>query len=415
MTAEMSPLPVPGDVWETFRRTVQAFAIARLVVPGEPASKSRARFTKQYSKVHAYTPEKTKQAEEQVAWHFKKACPRWVLDPDGTFGIFALFRAQTFQRRDVDNMVKLAMDGLTGVVWVDDVQVAEASGRVERGVKDPHSEIFIYYARPNGTPPSSACEACGKRFRIYDSWKTRRFCTQACQDSVIRRRKTCICKGCGQDFTPGAYEHARLYCSPACRQKASTVDLVCIRCGSNFQQWTSWKPSGPVLCSRECGVAYWRENGTKSPKGTCGECGAPTSRKEYTRCRPCARAAQPPRTRAPRPVAAKAVLPAGSKLRYPKRTVMPGTPEWAARKQRALAFLTTTVGAGGNPSYFEIGQAIDLPAHGAVQALIAELRSDGWLTREPKKPFRYTMLRPITDLSPDLDPSLRKQEGADRG
>lgn len=393
----VSPLPVPGGLWDLMRSTVESFAIARVIIPGEPASKSRARFTKKYSKVQAYTPEKTKQAEAAVAWSFRKARSDWQVDQDGTFGVLAQFWAQTFQRRDVDNMLKLVMDGLTGVVWEDDAQVAEVSGRVVRGSTEPRTEFFVYYAAPNGAPPTNICENCGRRFRVYDSWKKKRYCKSACQDAVTRKARTRSCKGCGGSYAPGAYEKTRLYCSTACRQRTTTtVGLVCVRCGQGFRQWTSWRPTGAVLCSRDCSVAYWRENGTKYRKGSCASCGAPTSRKEAVRCRACARAERPQRARAPKALPERHLEPPRSTTRYPK-AARQGTPEWDRFKSRALAFLSTVVPAGGNPSFGEIGQAIDLPAHGAVRLLIEDLKAEGWISRQKIKPFRFAILRPVSE------------------
>lgn len=390
------PLPVP-TVMKALRDLVEPMAVARFVVSGEPASKSRARFTKQYSAVLPYTPENIKQAEHVIASQFKKACPHWTVDPDGTFGVLAIFHAQTFQRRDVDNMLKLILDGLTGTVWEDDVQVAEVSGRVERGVTDPHSEVFIYLAQSNGTPPNATCQNCGRKFRTYASWAGKKFCSEACSNVITRIAATRTCKGCAATYAAGPYEINRLYCSPDCRQRKSTVDLACVQCGRTYTQWTSWRPSGAALCSRECSVTYWRQNGTKYHKGSCAECGAPTSRKEYRRCRACARIVAPERTRAPKKAAARTVLPVGTINHHPRAFIREGTPEWDARRGRALAFIADALRDGLNPRLADIRAAIEVPALGTVRLMLTELDRDGWLTREKKQPFRFTLLRPIEE------------------
>jgi len=102
--------------------------IAEFEVPGEPVSKSRARFTKRGSKTVAYTPQKTKDGELRVAWAFRQACARLSLNPTDreiAYRVESEFHSGTRQRRDVDNMTKLILDGLNGVAWVDDNQVLE--------------------------------------------------------------------------------------------------------------------------------------------------------------------------------------------------------------------------------------------------------------------------------------------------
>lgn len=46
-------------------------------------------------------------------------------------------------RRDIDNFIKVAMDVLTGIVWVDDSQIKRLSAMKEVDVVSPRIEITI--------------------------------------------------------------------------------------------------------------------------------------------------------------------------------------------------------------------------------------------------------------------------------
>lgn len=335
-----------------------------------------------------------------MARGFRATTPNWMVDESGTFGIYGEFHASTFQRRDVDNLLKLVLDGLTGVVWVDDVQVAEVSGRIERGQAEPRSEIFVYYAAANGTPPKLQCEGCGGSFRTYRSWTGRRFCSAACQTDVVRKARQLTCRGCSESFTPGSYEQARMYCSPACRQKSTVVQLECLQCGVQFDQWASWRPRGAVLCSADCSVAYWAARPAKIRKGSCEKCGGPVSRREYRSCRSCHSTARTGRSRGPRQPLERRVTRV-EKSRWPRR-LKPGTPEWEERRRQVMSFIATSVEAGQHPIMAEIGKHLELDALGSVREMLASLTADGWILRQKCRPFHYTILRPI-ELWPDAN------------
>ena len=80
-----------------------------------------------------------------------------------SLGVFAVFFCESFQRRDVDNMLKLILDALNGVVWKDDAQVTEVSGRVARGVSNPRTAVLLYRINSAGSIPTKACEGGAPR------------------------------------------------------------------------------------------------------------------------------------------------------------------------------------------------------------------------------------------------------------
>ena len=85
--------------------------VAEFEVPGEPVSKARARFSRQNGKTVAYTPERTKTGEQRIAIAYRAAGGRRCRDTETAFAVHADFLNGTMQRRDVDNMLKLVLDG----------------------------------------------------------------------------------------------------------------------------------------------------------------------------------------------------------------------------------------------------------------------------------------------------------------
>lgn len=227
--------------------------VARLTIMGEPVSKSRARFTKRGSKTFAYTPEKTHQAEQVIAWRFKEAAPGFQVDPNSAFGIACKFFNATQQRRDVDNMIKLVCDGLNGIAYKDDSQVREVCGAKQYVPEKDHArtEILIYTIGPveRNTEP---CKQCGTDMDIYASTKgVRKFCSQACHLEWRRQQRSTNCKTCG---TPMDDLHSAraVYCSASCKRADNNQEFACSECGTAFTGWNSLAKRKTVWCSDDC-------------------------------------------------------------------------------------------------------------------------------------------------------------------
>jgi Holliday junction resolvase RusA-like endonuclease len=283
----------PGDappvVWKLHREIGDPQILAHLTIDGEPVSKARARFTNRGSKSRAYTPEKTKQAEQNVAAHFRRTVPGWRPHGLHGFGVMAVFFTESFQRRDVDNMIKLILDACNKVVWEDDVQVTEVSGRVVRGVDDPRTEIAIYIT-PSSARPTKPCEHCGTPFDVYKSQGARRFCDRACGTAWRQEQRRRSCPECGTDFFPKPSQQDA-HCSRACADKATRVLVPCAQCGTEYSVPQSIaRRRGNNYCSDDCKAAFWRGRRPSTAKGTCAVCGGPTSKKTYRRCNPCKQA-----------------------------------------------------------------------------------------------------------------------------
>jgi crossover junction endodeoxyribonuclease RusA len=263
--------------------------VARFTIDGEPVSKARARFTNQGSKTRAYTPEKTHNAEQVVAWKFRAAAPRHKPDTESTYGVMALFFSATRQRRDVDNMLKLILDGLNKIAWADDDQVVEVSGRktyVPGYPEDARTEVVVYRVG-SVHRQTETCENCGNEYASYASWHgRRRFCSRECFSAWRLEQRLRKCQHCGDDFAPKNVIAPPKFCSRACADAARRATVTCSRCGKEFTKQRC-HVRALNFCTTECRESHWREHRKAAAKGTCETCGGPTSKKTYRQCRPC--------------------------------------------------------------------------------------------------------------------------------
>ncbi|MCW2898779.1 MAG: RusA family crossover junction endodeoxyribonuclease, partial [Streptosporangiaceae bacterium] len=89
---------------------------------------------------------------------FRATAPGHKPNSEHTYGVTALFVSGTRHRRDVDNMLKLILDGLNKVAWADDDQVVEVSGRktYEPLSRDhARTEVVVYRTPARETPMSN--------------------------------------------------------------------------------------------------------------------------------------------------------------------------------------------------------------------------------------------------------------------
>lgn len=124
---------------EMLHRAANGFEFS-MTIPGDPKSKGRPRFTR-YGK--AYTPKDTKTAELAIAAQAGDLMP---IPYDGPCGVEAVFYCATKRRTDGDNLMKLVLDAMNGVVFTDDYLVEEVRYRLYRRVEDeePRTEIYVY-------------------------------------------------------------------------------------------------------------------------------------------------------------------------------------------------------------------------------------------------------------------------------
>lgn len=268
--------------------------VAQFVITGEPISKARARFTNYGSKVRAYTPKKTLDGQEAVKAAFLKATRKINTDPEAAYAVRAHFCNGTRQRRDVDNMVKLLLDGLNGAAWVDDNQVLEIAARKSFGTKsEARTEVQIFRIGDMDFP-KKPCIECGEEFRTYDSWNKpiggKKYCSRACFDNRVQELRERECAYCGDSFTADKGTSSAKYCSRECGYQDRRTVTNCAICNKEFSiQRCHVKVRNycSKSCVREMDRRAHKERRSKYFPGTCGICGGGTTRKEYKRCNPC--------------------------------------------------------------------------------------------------------------------------------
>lgn len=282
-----------STIFSTIGEISDPHIVARFTVEGDPVTKSRARWNSKQRR--AYTPAKTIAAEAQVlASYLETAHPEHRKDAKNTFGVVCIFHLRPgVVRRDVDNMLKLVLDALNEWAWKDDSQVTEVVGRKVTAIPDDsaRTEVVIYRTGIVEAPGADVtCDQCSTVFRASrsDIKRGKRFCSRACGVEWRRRARTRKCLHCENDFVAHSEARETAYCSNACKDDAARVDVTCSRCGKGFRKPRHLNRKGQSYCSEECKATYWREQRKGSAKGTCGDCGGPTSKKSYKRCRTCA-------------------------------------------------------------------------------------------------------------------------------
>lgn len=238
-------------------RLRQKDVVVGVEVEGEPVAHARPRLGK-YS---TYTPKKTRDYRELLAWHIRSDY-REEIDNVNRFGLRVFFYRSNHVRIDIDNLIKSVMDAITSAgIWHDDSQLQEVVAEVTLGDKNPRVEFVIYRVK---NISAFYCIQCGKeipRQKVHPSYK-------------------------------------RKYCSLACWAAAHKAKLICPTCGKEFIMAKSKiKQSKTHYCSRPCLLtALAKKRVKETSKSKCQDCGAPVSRKEYKRCWLCAKKARIPKT-----------------------------------------------------------------------------------------------------------------------
>jgi len=108
-----------------------------LTIPGNPIPKARPRVVKG----RAYTPDRTREWEKTVStW----AGLFYQNEPSkARLKVSLRFYRKTRHKCDLDNLVKAVLDGLQGVLFVDDSQIDDIHARREVDRDSPRVEIWV--------------------------------------------------------------------------------------------------------------------------------------------------------------------------------------------------------------------------------------------------------------------------------
>lgn len=259
----------------------------------DPPSKSRARFTQRHGKMVAYTPEATKTGEALVASAFRQAARNHSPLLRKFYGIEVTFYCGTRQRRDIDNMCKLLLDGLNEVAYPDDSCVTELTARKFYVSKaEARMEVRFYEVGDDMiNVVQCAAEGCDNDFRVYLSTRSggQRYCSAQCREATVAVRRNVICLECGETFTTSHHTRGdKKFCSRECKSAHGRAEVKCSACGVSFSKPQSWVRENNY-CSEDCrrtGAAQRaKDRRTTQFRGRCEVCGVGTTRKEYKRCR----------------------------------------------------------------------------------------------------------------------------------
>ena len=248
--------------WVLYRDREALDLVVTLESAGDPVSKARPRVTKSGA---TYTPERTRRAEAALAALVKDSYPGMSPRGDVCFGLEAVFYCATWQRRDVDNMVKLVADALTGVIWDDDSQVSEVAARTVRGVGNADARTsFRVYVTDAPMNPTAPCMVCGAPVRQYNS-QPNRFCSRehAAEYQRVRVDLTCLtCSAVYQLPMARARRVKKPYCSDRCRRAQQTTTRNCEHCGRSVT-----RPASQMKRRTFCDVDCQRASVTHCPHG----------------------------------------------------------------------------------------------------------------------------------------------------
>ena len=109
----------------------------RLVREGAPVGKARARVVKG----HAYTPQKTRDAEEEWQWLFVGSHYQSFLEDVPLSVTIRAYMKDPVKKPDASNICKLVEDALEGFAYADDKQIVELHVYKIKG--EPRTEVTI--------------------------------------------------------------------------------------------------------------------------------------------------------------------------------------------------------------------------------------------------------------------------------
>lgn len=250
------PACVIGDPVTHLAAVPADITVLRCTHEGEPIAKQRPRMGR---RGHIYTPGSTRDHQRAIALLARsQLAAGHTPDVDYTFGVRAVFYVQTYQRKDVDNMLKAVLDSLNKLVFADDCQVKELMGWSVVDAERPRTE-FVVYRLSKIDRVGGVCVQCGNPFRRYKSWAARVYCSRACNTKAVTQAVDVPCAQCGKRLLrlPSIIEKNKggeFFCSGACLGKKKRLHTACNVCGKAISRPKSFRKSGQTrfYCSMDC-------------------------------------------------------------------------------------------------------------------------------------------------------------------
>jgi len=116
-------------------------------VPGNPIPTARARVVTKGGRTWAFTPQRTKQFQDTVAFYAANAMrlyPKAAFPLSGNLILTIWFYRDSWRRADLDNLTKGVKDALTSVhLWSDDSQVVDSMTHKRVSALEPRTEVTI--------------------------------------------------------------------------------------------------------------------------------------------------------------------------------------------------------------------------------------------------------------------------------
>jgi Holliday junction resolvase RusA-like endonuclease len=108
-----------------------------IAIPGKPKTKGRPRFAGR----RAYVDEETREYESRIAQAWTKKYPELYIERDVRLTVHVEAYSKTAGRADVDNYLKIALDGTQGTIFDNDAQVWSAKATKVK-VATPEEEFM---------------------------------------------------------------------------------------------------------------------------------------------------------------------------------------------------------------------------------------------------------------------------------
>lgn len=221
-----------------------------LVLPGDPYSKSRPRFSRNGN---TYVKKEDRQQELATALRLRQV---FKTPKTGNVALGCIFYRSNRQRIDADNMLKHVCDAANGIVYIDDSQVTAVLGIVELDSDNPRTVIMVadhVTTMTRGTDATIPCPQCTSPMSVVGRKKLPEFCSRACRN-----------KSNGRDLS---------------------APVPCAYCAQPFKRTTQ----AQKMCSPQCRADHLRgsRKAKAQPRSRCSDCGKTLAHTRGGRCRDC--------------------------------------------------------------------------------------------------------------------------------